>query len=638
MTAPPRKPTILVAEDEAIVARDIRAVLTAMGYEPVAHASSAEQAVALAGAKRPDLVLMDINLAGEMDGITAAQTIRERYALPVVFLTAFSGGETLTRAKLAEPFGYVTKPFNERELHTVIEIALYKHQVEAELRRSETKFRTLYDSTSDAVMLLDEKGFFDCNQATLATFGCTSRELFCTKHPGRLSPPTQPGGVDSMILAQQRIAQATAEGSLRFDWIHQRLDSGALFDAEVLLSAMSLDGRPVLQAVVRDISTRKRAEEELRVAKLLLDSIVENMPAMIFVKRASDLRFELFNRAGETLLGLSRKDLLGKSDHDLFPKAQADAFTAKDRAVIASGEVAKVPVEPILTARGETRYLHTKKVVLHDEAGQASHLLGISLDITEQKQAGEALLAAKEEAERANRAKSHFLSHMSHELRTPLNAVLGFAQLLEHDPAAPLRPHQAEYVRQILRGGSHLLGLIDEVLDLSAVEAGRLTVTLVPVGVAALVTECCNLVQGSALQRGIRLVVADLVDSAAGDDVVMADHTRLRQVLLNLLSNAVKYNRAQGSVEVRCAVEGTQLCISVSDSGPGLSAAQQARLFQLFERLDAGGSTTPGSGIGLALSQRLVHAMQGEIGVDSVVGSGSTFWLRLPRARRSAPG
>jgi PAS domain S-box-containing protein len=512
-----KKPRIVVAEDEAIVARDICALLLRMGYEPVARAASAQEAIAMTEQWRPDLVLMDINLAGSnavsqrggheagMDGIGAAQVIRQRFLLPVIFLTAYSGGETLTRAKLAEPFGYVTKPFTEHDLHTAIELALYKHQVEAERWRSETKFRTLFNSSRDAVMLFDGEAFEDCNPATLVTFGCSSRAEFCTKHPADLSPPVQPDGQDSRGLANRHIERALAEGSLRFEWQHLRQDTAALFDAEVLLSALQLDGKPFVQAVVRDISARKR-----------------------------------------------------------------------------------------------------------DEA---------------------ALLAAKAEAERANLAKSLFLSNMSHELRTPMNAVLGFAQLLQGDQDLPLRGHQVEYVRQIVHGGELLMRLINDVLDLASIEAGHLSVRLQPVPIAALLQECLTMVAGTAAQRGVVLSVDSRLDPATA---VFSDRTRLSQVLLNLLSNAIKYNREQGTVEVALAVgaDARHLHMRVTDQGPGLSVEHQQRLFQAFERLGAVGGSVPGTGIGLALSKRLVLAMHGEIGVHSQLGRGCTFWLRLPLVTR----
>ena len=265
---------------------------------------------------------------------------------------------------------------------------------------------------------------------------------------------------------------------------------------------------------------------------------------------------------------------------------------------------------------------------------QTRHLADGSLvrtfaDVTAYFEAQQALTGAKEEAERANRAKSEFLSRMSHELRTPMNAILGFGQLLVSDTKHPLAEQQREHVGEILRGARHLLNLINEVLDLALVETGKLQVLLEPVHLAELLQECIGLVHPLARTDGVDVKVLDESGCAC---FVLADRTRLKQVLLNLVSNAIKYNRAQGHVHIDCTAEALSVRIGISDNGPGLSAPQAARLFQAFERLDAVRTGVEGAGLGLALSKHLMDAMGGEIGLDSVVGEGSTFWLRLPRA------
>jgi len=504
-------------------------------------------------------------------------------------------------------------------------------------------------------------------------------------------------------------------------------------------------GNPTEHVVyVWDIVKSRRAQEESRQAREFLDSVIENLPHMIFVKDARDLRFVRINRAGEELLGYPRDTLIGKSDHDFFPPDQADSFTAKDREVLEGGRLVDIPEEPIDTAARGRRILHTKKIPVHDATGRAEFLLGISEDITERrrtedrfrrvvesvpnaivvvdqggtirlvnpqteklfgyarqeligkpveillpaslreghpahragylsepttramgsnrdlyglhkdgreipvevglnpietdegtqvlasviditvrKAAEAALTAAEAEAKRANLAKSEFLSRMSHELRTPLNAVLGFAQLLEMDD---LTTEQRDSLDHISRGGRHLLELINEVLDISRIEARQMTLSPEPVAVADLLTEVIGLVSPLAGGRSITLDA-----TASGCDVyVLADRQRLTQVLLNLLANAVKYNRDGGSVTVACAgTEGDRLRIRVTDTGYGIPPDQLDRLFRPFERLGADQSTVEGTGLGLALSKGLIEAMGGAIGVESELDRGTTFWVQL---------
>ena len=260
-------------------------------------------------------------------------------------------------------------------------------------------------------------------------------------------------------------------------------------------------------------------------------------------------------------------------------------------------------------------------------------------DVTDSVQAQHALTATKNEAERANQAKTQFLSGLSHELRTPLNAILGFGELLQADLQHPLAEAHRRPVHEMLNGARHLLRLINDVLDLAVVESGKLQITLAPVPVRTLLHSCLALLQPLAVARSIALPLdtgALTMPAGAGVVTVLADQTRLKQVLLNLLSNAIKYNRVGGAVRVACTAapagpDGQHLLrISIADDGPGLDAVQQARLFDPFERLDASRSTVEGAGLGLAVSRSLMQAMDGSIGLDSVRGQGSTFWVELP--------
>jgi signal transduction histidine kinase len=239
----------------------------------------------------------------------------------------------------------------------------------------------------------------------------------------------------------------------------------------------------------------------------------------------------------------------------------------------------------------------------------------------------ERMHAAQQEAEAANAAKSEFLSRMSHELRTPLNAILGFGQILDRQELSPLCK---ESVGHILRGGRHLLDLINEVLDIARVEAGRLDVSPEAVMLNDIVPAVCALMRPLAEERGLRLNESA---SSSCDGHVLADVQRLRQILINLLSNAIKYNRDDGEVEIFCApLPNHRIAISVRDTGPGIAPDDLPKLFTPFERLGVTDLQVEGTGLGLPLAERLASVMGGSLHVESVVGSGTTFTLELPEA------
>ncbi|MGH2437448.1 MAG: response regulator, partial [bacterium] len=381
------------------------------------------------------------------------------------------------------------------------------------------------------------------------------------------------------------------------------------------------------EAAIQRNKELTRAEEETRRAESFLSSIIENVPSTIFVKDAADLRYLRVNRAFEDLIGRARSEILGKADHDLFPTEEAELFTAKDREALERSTMTDIPEGRVHTATGGVRVLHTRKLPIADSAGVPQYVLGISEDITERKASEQALAAAKLDAERANRAKSDFLSRMSHDLRTPLNAILGFAQLLEMDV---LNPEHRENVRHILRGGKHLLGLIDEVLDIARIESGHLSLSPEPVPIGDLVQQVVDLVRPLAAERRISF---EVTTRTIGSRHAFADRQRLNQILLNLLSNAVKYNRDEGRVTIGCEdLPGGRLRVKVSDTGAGIPADKLTLLFQPFERLGAEQTGVEGTGLGLTLSKALAEAMGGTLGVESEVDRGSTFWVELALA------
>ncbi len=274
---------------------------------------------------------------------------------------------------------------------------------------------------------------------------------------------------------------------------------------------------------------------------------------------------------------------------------------------------------------GVSRWLLESGNVTRDPGGRPAHLLGIVQDLTDRKLAELEIIRSREEAIRANRVKSEFLSSMSHELRTPMNAILGFGQLLERDRS--LGESQLDFVGEIVKAGRHLLELINEVLDLSKIEAGKIELAPESIDCVEVIDEAVGLVSPLADRRSI--TIARIIEAKP---TVVADRLRLKQTLVNLLSNAIKYNRDGGRVELRLSAEGGRARLEVADTGYGIPAERMGELFAPFNRLGRDGGDIEGSGIGLHISKRLVELMRGTIGAESREGVGSTFWIELPLA------
>jgi len=252
----------------------------------------------------------------------------------------------------------------------------------------------------------------------------------------------------------------------------------------------------------------------------------------------------------------------------------------------------------------------------------------MEIHLTERRNAEKSLESAREIADKANKAKSEFLSSMSHELRTPMNAILGFAQMLDYNPKEPLTTAQKKSVDHILKGGQHLLELINEVLDLAKIESGKMEMSIEDVSIRNVLDECLSLVQTMAENQGIEIIVAEGFDKPV---VIRSDYTRARQALLNLISNAVKYNRENGKIVLNCYVATNgMLRISVTDTGEGISKDKLDELFQPFSRLGAENTEIEGTGIGLVITKQIIESMGGRIDVESEIGKGTTFWIELP--------
>lgn len=369
----------------------------------------------------------------------------------------------------------------------------------------------------------------------------------------------------------------------------------------------------------------KKQEKSEKLSKAIMDHVVDGI-----ITIDSQGIIQSFNPAAEKIFGYSASEVLGKNINMLMPDPYHTEHDGYLRQYLNSG------MAKIIGFGREVKGLRKNGTVFPLDLGVSEVYLegkllftGIVRDITERKKWEEELVVAKLEAEKASQAKTEFLSRMSHELRTPLNSIMGFSQLLK---MAAVKEHYPEnqviFIDQVHKAGSHLLDLINEILDLSRVESGKIDVHLEPVHLPELFNELVVFIQPIAQENKIQII--NKVD-LNGYTMIQADRARLRQCLLNLLSNAVKYNKKNGVVTLECLQpEPDTLRLCVTDTGPGLSEEQRASLFEPFERLGAENSEIEGTGIGLTITKKIVEIMGGKLGYETYLGLGSTFFIELP--------
>jgi PAS domain S-box-containing protein len=503
-----------------------------------------------------------------------------------------------------------------------------------ESKRSEELYRSLLNSSPDAIVVYDLQGHPQyVNDSFVRTFGWTFNEI-----EGKRIPFVPDSEREATMKVVGRI-MGDGESVSAFETKRLTKDGRIL---DVRLSASRFQdfvGHPAgMLVILRNITERKKAEEETKRIKSLLDSIIANLPTAVFLKNAGDFKYVLWNKACEQSYGYSSEEVLGKGPHDLFPGPEADVYCEQDRQTLMQGTLIEIPEQTVTTKSGGARTFHTKKLPIFDEAGSPRFLLGISEDITERKEAEKMLIRAREAAEQASKAKSEFLANMSHEIRTPINGIMGMTELAFN---TELTPEQSEYLEAVRISADSLLKLINDILDFSKIEAGKLELIDVDFSLRDALADTMTIMAVQAHRKGLELLYHVSPDVP---DAVIGDPGRLRQILVNLVGNAIKFTEAgEVALAVRLGMESkneVHLHFTVTDTGIGIPQEKRETIFREFEQAD--GSTSRkygGTGLGLAISARFCELMGGKIWVESEVGRGSAFHFttRLRLQQETAP-
>ncbi len=505
-----------------------------------------------------------------------------------------------------------------RRLHRIIRIRTKQSQ------QNDQVFMMGFYNSTDATLLIDGEVFVDCNNKTIEMLRASSKEQVLSIHPSDLSPETQPDGHSSHAKAGEMIRTAFERGSNRFEWDHLRLN-GDVFPVEVTLMPIPLFDKQLLYCTWKDITKRKQIEAALTETRQAVDqeahklrSMIEGMDEGIVFADINDIITEV-NGWFLSTMNMQRDDLIGKSlwdfHHDLEHAQRVRNILDRFR----TGQTCE-PYQANHHVMNRHFSFRAQPIIENDEYHGV--ILNV-IDVTD-------LIEARQAAEIANQTKTRFLANMSHEFRTPLNGVLGFTELLLRDADNGNCEERREWLHTIARSGKHLLQLSNDVLDLSKIEAGELTVEQINFSHPALIADTASILRPLASEQGLTF---EMEGYGPLPETICTDPTRLRQVLMNLISNAIKFTEVGGvTLAVRLDQEGskTQLVYEVTDTGPGIPDDRIEAVFHPFQQADDSiARKFGGTGLGLSISRSITEALGGSLTVRSELGKGSVFTARI---------
>ncbi|MDB5808348.1 MAG: sensor hybrid histidine kinase [Betaproteobacteria bacterium] len=533
------------------------------------------------------------------------------HAMAVIFL-----GNAAGFAILAGAFWALRREVRQRE------------RAEHSARELAAEFEDLYNNSPCGYhSVADDGTIIRMNNTELEWFGYSREEVV-----GKMRHPDLMTSESARYFQQQAFPLFKRQGWLKDVEFNYLRKDGSVLPASLNATAIYDDnGAYVMsRSTIFDITSRKEAAHKRKQDNAFLDSVIENIPNMLFIKDAVDLKFIRINKAGQRLLGYTQQEVAGKSDFDFFAEEEARRFTAKDREVIDGGVLADIAEETIHTRGGETRILHTQKIPVNDGSGKPLYLLGISEDVTERKRAQEQIIKLNADLEQhafqlevANKELESFSYSVSHDLRTPLRAVDGYSQMLSEDYADKFDDEGRRLLGIIRASSQKMSALIDDLLAFSRL--GRKPVTAAAVDMRALLAEIVSSVEPAAGQKKPLIEVAPMPD-------VNCDRALIAQVWMNLLTNAVKFTRDKPAprIEVGVQHQADKFTFWVKDNGAGFDMQYYRKLFGVFQRLHSD-DEFPGTGVGLAIVQRIVTRHGGQVWAEGKIDEGAAFFFTLPR-------
>lgn len=521
----------------------------------------------------------------------------------------------------------------------------FRQEAIAALRESEVKYRTLFEAAGDAILIMEGERFLECNPKALEFFGAPKERLIGATPYEHFSPPLQPDGRPSREAAKEKIAAALNGDHQLFEWRHQRLD-GTLFDAQVSLTPLNLGDRVLLLAIVRDVTAQKQMAEALRASEQKYRELVQNANSII-LRWDREGKITFINEYGQDFFGYPEAELIGRHVvGTIVPEREStgrDLRSLMDQ-ICADPQAFEHNVNENMRRDGSRVWIAWYNKAILDEEGGLREIFSVGIDITQRKQAEEELQHYREHLEElvrertreleeanrrlqeADRLKSIFLASMSHELRTPLNSIIGFTGIILQGMAGEINEEQKRQLTMVKQSANHLLDLINDLLDISKIEAGKVELAPEDFRLEELVREVVGSFTPAIGEKDLQLVT-DAPEGIA----LFTDRRRLKQVLVNLVGNAVKYTD-RGKIKVTArSIGGERVEISVTDTGRGIKEEDMGRLFEPFQQLDT--SLTKkheGTGLGLYLCKKVTRLLGGEVSAASEYGKGSTFTITIP--------